>query len=126
MQQTSPSSLSGMATATGPILQLRGVSKTITLHILKGKVVRPIVDVSFDVTPGEIVALVGASGAGKSSVVKTIHRTYLPTAGQILYHTAAGETVDLPTAPDRRVLELRRREIGFVSQFLKVEPRVPA
>jgi alpha-D-ribose 1-methylphosphonate 5-triphosphate synthase subunit PhnL len=126
MQQTTPESAAGLMTATAPILQLRGVSKTITLHILKGKVVRPIVDVSFDVAPGEIVALVGASGAGKSSVVKTIHRTYLPPAGQILYRDSEGDVVDLATAPDRRVLELRRREIGFVSQFLKVEPRVPA
>jgi alpha-D-ribose 1-methylphosphonate 5-triphosphate synthase subunit PhnL len=108
------------------ILELSGLSKTITLHILDSAEVEPFGDISFHVDEGEFVAIVGASGSGKSSVVKAIHRTYLPTAGSALYRTAGGEVVDLAVAPDRRVLQLRRREIGFVSQFLRVEPRVPA
>ena len=111
---------------TTPLLQLRNLGKAITLHILDGAVVEPFTDVSFDVLEGEFVAIVGPSGSGKSSVVKTIHRTYLATAGEALYRTADGETVDLASASDRKVLSLRRAEIGFVSQFLKVEPRVPA
>lgn len=109
-----------------PLLSLRGLSKRITLHILDGAVVEPFSDVSFDVDEGQFVAIVGPSGSGKSSIVKTVHRTYLPTAGDALYRTAAGATVDLAAAPDRRIVALRRREIGFVSQFLKVEPRVHA
>jgi alpha-D-ribose 1-methylphosphonate 5-triphosphate synthase subunit PhnL len=108
------------------ILELEALSKTITLHILDSTEVEPFKDVSFHVDEGEFVAIVGASGSGKSSVVKAIHRTYLPTAGRAGYRTAAGEVVDLATAPDRRLLQLRRREIGFVSQFLRVEPRVAA
>lgn len=109
-----------------PLLQLRNLGKAITLHILDGAVVEPFTDVSFDVLEGEFVAIVGPSGSGKSSVVKTIHRTYLASAGEALYRTGSGETVDLASASDRKVLSLRRAEIGFVSQFLKVEPRVPA
>lgn len=109
-----------------PMLQLRGLGKTITLHILGGTVIEPFRDVSFDVHPGEFVAIVGPSGSGKSSVIKTIHRTYLASDGQALYATADGRCIDLATAPDRTMIELRRSEIGFVSQFLKVEPRVPA
>ena len=108
------------------ILELEALSKTITLHILDSTEVEPFKDVSFHVDEGDFVAIVGASGSGKSSVVKAIHRTYLPTAGRAGYRTATGEVVDLATAPDRRLLQLRRREIGFVSQFLRVEPRVPA
>jgi alpha-D-ribose 1-methylphosphonate 5-triphosphate synthase subunit PhnL len=108
------------------ILELDSLSKTITLHILDSTEVEPFKDISFHVDEGEFIAIVGASGSGKSSVVKAIHRTYLPTAGRAAYRTADGEVVDLATAPDRKLLQLRRREIGFVSQFLRVEPRVPA
>ncbi|HLF76213.1 MAG TPA: ATP-binding cassette domain-containing protein [Dehalococcoidia bacterium] len=108
------------------ILELEGLSKTITLHILDSSEVEPFKDVSFHVDEGEFVAIVGPSGSGKSSIVKAIHRTYLPTAGAAHYRTAASEVVDLASAPDRRLIQLRRHEIGFVSQFLKVEPRVPA
>jgi alpha-D-ribose 1-methylphosphonate 5-triphosphate synthase subunit PhnL len=111
---------------TLPMLRLRGASKQITLHILGGKVVEPFRDVSFDVCPGELVAIVGASGSGKSSVVKAIHRTYLTTAGAIFYRCADGTAVDLARLPDPELVELRRREIGYVSQFLRAEPRIPA
>lgn len=107
------------------ILQLSGLSKKITLHILDSAEIEPFRDISFEVTAGEFVAVIGPSGSGKSSIVKAVHRTYLPTAGEAWYRTAAGELVDLPSAPDRAVIRLRRNEIGFVSQFLRVEPRVP-
>jgi alpha-D-ribose 1-methylphosphonate 5-triphosphate synthase subunit PhnL len=106
-------------------LSLQGLSKKITLFILDSSEVEPFRDVSFDVEAGEFVSIVGPSGSGKSSVVKAVHRTYLSTAGSALYRTATGEVVDLASAPDREVIRLRRQEIGFVSQFLKVEPRVP-
>jgi alpha-D-ribose 1-methylphosphonate 5-triphosphate synthase subunit PhnL len=108
------------------ILELQSLGKTITLHVLDSSEIEPFKDISFAVDEGEFVAIVGPSGSGKSSVVKAIHRTYLPTAGAARYRNAEGDVIDLATAPDRQVLQLRRREIGFVSQFLKVEPRVPA
>jgi len=108
------------------LLSLRGVSKVITLHVLDGRVVEPFQDVSFDVEPGEFVAVVGASGSGKSSLVKAIHRTYLATAGRILYTRADGVAVDLASLPDPELIALRRQEIGYVSQFLRPEPRTPA
>jgi alpha-D-ribose 1-methylphosphonate 5-triphosphate synthase subunit PhnL len=107
------------------ILELRGLSKKITLHILDSAEIEPFRDVSFRVDAGEFVAVIGPSGSGKSSIVKAVHRTYVPTEGQAWYRTADGVEVDLAAAPDREVIRLRRREIGFVSQFLRVEPRVP-
>lgn len=115
-----------MDTFQRPILRVCGISKTIRLHILRGKQVAPFTDVSFNVYPGEFVAIVGASGSGKSSVVKAIHRTYLTTAGSIFYETAAGSVVDLATLADADLIALRRAEIGYVSQFMRVEPRMPA
>ncbi len=109
-----------------PLLSVRGLGKTIRLHILGGAEIHPFSDVSFDVQQGDLVVIAGPSGSGKSSVIKTIHRTYLASEGSVLYRSAAGESLDLVAAPDRTMIRLRNTEIGFVSQFLKVEPRVPA
>jgi alpha-D-ribose 1-methylphosphonate 5-triphosphate synthase subunit PhnL len=111
---------------TTNLLTITGLSKVITLHILDGATVEPFQDVTFSVAEGEFVAIVGPSGSGKSSVVKTIHRTYLATGGEAWFGRADGSLLDLVTAGNRTVVQLRRGEIGFVSQFLRVEPRVPA
>ncbi|MBV9077636.1 MAG: phosphonate C-P lyase system protein PhnL, partial [Methylobacteriaceae bacterium] len=63
------------------------------------------------------------SGAGKSSVLKMIYGTYRVDAGRIRVADGA-ETVDIVAAPPRRVLALRRRAISYVTQFLRVIPRV--
>jgi alpha-D-ribose 1-methylphosphonate 5-triphosphate synthase subunit PhnL len=107
------------------LLDVRRLSKTFVLHGLSDKRIIGCRDVSFRLAAGTFLAITGLSGAGKSTVLKCIYRTYLPSAGQVLYRSAAGET-DLASLDDRRVLELRRREIGYVSQFLRVVPRVSA
>jgi alpha-D-ribose 1-methylphosphonate 5-triphosphate synthase subunit PhnL len=109
-----------------PILSVRELSKTITLHILDGTEVEPFRDVSFTVAEGEFVVIAGPSGSGKSSIIKTLHRTYLASTGEAWFRCADGSLVDLISAADRAIVGLRRRELGFVSQFLRVEPRVPA
>ena len=76
-----------------------------------------------DVISGELTALTGPSGVGKSSVVKSIYRTYLPTGVVVYYRDSNGEIVDLATAPESKILELRRGEIRFVTQFLHFLPR---
>ena len=108
------------------ILSVRDLTKTITLHLLGGKQVPALRGVSFDVREGEFVGIVGLSGAGKSSLAKCIYRTYLATGGAILYRSADDRVIDLVSADDRTILDLRRREIRYVSQFLKAPPRTPA
>ena len=81
---------------------------------------------SFSLKDGEFMGITGPSGAGKSTIVKCIYRTYLPCRGKILYRSQDGREIDLATAPEREIIKLRHKEIGYVSQFLKVIPRIPA
>ncbi|MDF1669933.1 MAG: phosphonate C-P lyase system protein PhnL [Roseovarius sp.] len=102
------------------MIDLRNVSKTFTLHNQGSAVIEVINDVSFAVAPGECVSLTGASGAGKSTLMRMIYGNYLTQAGEI----RIGD-VDLVQAAPREVIALRREVLGYVSQFLRVVPRVP-
>jgi alpha-D-ribose 1-methylphosphonate 5-triphosphate synthase subunit PhnL len=108
------------------MLCLNNVSKTFTIHIRGGLVIRSFENISFETRAGSLLALTGPSGIGKSSLLKCIYRSYLPTSGQILYTNRKGNTVDLAAAEDWEILELRRTEIAYVSQFFHVMPRVSA
>jgi alpha-D-ribose 1-methylphosphonate 5-triphosphate synthase subunit PhnL len=79
--------------------------------------------VDFTVKKGEAVILHGASGVGKSTLLRILYGNYRPSAGHV--HVLHGsQFVDIVTATPRRVLEVRRRTLSFVSQFLRVIPRV--
>jgi alpha-D-ribose 1-methylphosphonate 5-triphosphate synthase subunit PhnL len=108
-----------------PLLQLTGVAKTFTMHLQDGIRLPVVAGVEFAVAAGECVTLAGPSGAGKSSVLKMIFGNYRCDAGEILVRHD-GERVDVARADPRRILELRRTTIGYVSQFLRAVPRVAA
>jgi alpha-D-ribose 1-methylphosphonate 5-triphosphate synthase subunit PhnL len=107
------------------MLEVSNLSKTFILHVLGGKRLGAFENVSFRVGGGEFLGISGPSGSGKSSVLKCINRTYLATAGEIRYETKEG-AVDLATIAEQEMIVLRRREIAYVSQFLRVLPRVSA
>jgi alpha-D-ribose 1-methylphosphonate 5-triphosphate synthase subunit PhnL len=107
------------------ILEVRNLKKRFTLHETQTSF-DAFDNVSLTVRAGSFTGLVGASGAGKSSILKCIYRRYLPSGGNCWFHTTDGEIVDLVTASDQRTLELRRKEIRFVSQFLHTLPRQSA
>ncbi|MBD1400867.1 phosphonate C-P lyase system protein PhnL [Pelovirga terrestris] len=107
------------------ILTVEKLSKQFFLHEQQAAI-PSCAEVDLQVFPKELTAIVGPTGCGKSSVLKCIYRTYLPGAGRILYQNEAGHTTDLAQASDHRVLELRLRDIGFVTQFLHCLPRKPA
>jgi alpha-D-ribose 1-methylphosphonate 5-triphosphate synthase subunit PhnL len=109
-----------------PLLSVEDLRKTFRLHMQGGLEVHALRGVSFRVDRGEFVGLSGPSGAGKSTVLKVVHRTYLPTSGSVRFESAAFGAIDLAAASEARVVELRKREIGYVSQFLRVIPRVGA
>ena len=105
-----------------PILRVRDYTKHFELHE-QGKRIPSAQSVDLDVFGGQLTALIGSTGAGKSTVLKGIYRTYLPTAGRLLYRDRHGQEVDLACADEHRILALRRTEIGFVTQFLRCLPR---
>ena len=107
------------------ILSIQNLSKEFYLHHADQHI-RSCQNISLDLREGEFVGIVGLSGAGKSTILKCIHRTYLATQGHICYHSAAFGRVDLTTASEREILYLRKNEIGYVSQFLHVMPRTTA
>jgi alpha-D-ribose 1-methylphosphonate 5-triphosphate synthase subunit PhnL len=105
-------------------LDIAGLSKRFTLHIRGGLVVEALDGVTLRARRGEFLGLVGPSGSGKSTLLKCLYRTYLPDAGSARYRTRHGEWVDLATAGDQAMLSLRRNGLGYVSQALRVIPRV--
>jgi alpha-D-ribose 1-methylphosphonate 5-triphosphate synthase subunit PhnL len=112
-------------TRQAPLIEVEGLAKSFTLH-LRGGLVLPVVrGVSFSVGAGECVALGGPSGIGKSSILKAVFGNYRVDQGRIWIRDA-DKRVDLASAEPRTVIELRRRLIGYVSQFLRVIPRVGA
>ena len=111
-------------TDTIPSLKVEHLTKTFTLHTQGGIAIPVFDDLSLDVFPGECVALHGPSGTGKSTLLRSLYANYLPDSGRILVAHQGG-TVDMASAEPHEVLEVRRITVGYVSQFLRVIPRVP-
>jgi alpha-D-ribose 1-methylphosphonate 5-triphosphate synthase subunit PhnL len=107
------------------MIEIEKAEKAFIMH-LQGGVRLPVVrGVSFHVDGGECVVLSGPSGAGKSSILKMIFGNYRCDAGRIgVRHQ--GAMLDVASAEPRTVLNARRDTIGYVSQFLRAVPRVPA
>ncbi|WP_026622625.1 alpha-D-ribose 1-methylphosphonate 5-triphosphate synthase subunit PhnL (plasmid) [Ensifer sp. WSM1721] len=101
------------------------VAKSFTMHLRDGVRLPVVANVSFSVKAGECVVLGGPSGVGKSSILKMLYGNYGVDEGQILMEHD-GRLVNLATAEPRMVLEVRRTTLGYVSQFLRVVPRVSA
>ena len=97
--------------------------KQFTLHNQGGSQFTVISGGQLQVEAGECVVLHGRSGAGKSTLLKALYGNYLMNRGAILIRDQ-GEMVDLTQAPPRRIIALRKSIIGYVSQFLRVIPRV--
>ena len=107
------------------LLSISNLSKSFTIHSV-GRVIPACHDVDLDIEHGEFVGITGRSGSGKSTILRCIYRTNLPQEGSIMYDSAAYGPLDLTTASERRIVHLRRYEIGYVSQFLSALPRTTA
>ena len=103
-----------------PMIHVENLAKNFVLHN-QGSVAIPVLaGASFAVAPGECVALIGESGAGKSTVMRILYGNYLAQGG-----TVRIGGLDITQAEPREILALRRETLGYVSQFLRVVPRVP-
>ena len=108
------------------MLQMKQVSKRFTLHHQNGAVLQVLNQVDLSVGPGECVVLDGPSGMGKSTLLKLIYANYRATSGQIEVRQTNGRVLDLTQASPRELVRMRRDTVGYVSQFLRVIPRVSA
>ena len=69
---------------TSPVIDIRDVSKTFTLHNQGGAVLQVLAGATLSVAPGECVGLTGASGAGKSTLMRMIWGNYLAASGALI------------------------------------------
>ena len=107
------------------LLAVEGLAKAFTLHLHGGRSLPVVAGVSFEVAPGECVVLGGPSGVGKSSILKIVYGNYAAGSGRILL-ADGGRVLDIAAASPREIIAARRRTMGYVSQFLRVIPRVGA
>lgn len=102
------------------MIEIAGLSKSFVLHNQGGAVIPVMRGAELSVAAGECVALIGASGAGKSTLMRMVYGNYLANQGKI----RVGD-LDVAKAAPRDIIALRRETLGYVSQFLRVVPRVP-
>lgn len=107
------------------MLQTRGLAKTFTLHLRGGLRMPVLSGVDLDVRAGECIVLSGPSGSGKSTLMRSLYGNYRADGGRILVRHK-NEMVDIASADPRTILAMRQHTLGYVSQFLRVVPRVSA
>jgi len=107
------------------MLTVCDLDKRFVLHLQGGTEIDVFHGAGFEVHAGECVVLAGPSGSGKSTLLRLIYGNYKPGAGRVLVRHGDRE-VDLVSADPRTIFDVRRRTMGYVSQFLRCVPRVPA
>lgn len=107
-------------------LEVKNLNKFFKIHTRGSIEVKGFEDINLEVKKGEFLSLFGPSGAGKSSILKTLFRTYTTTSGNIIFYKDDGSKIDIASATESQILKLRKNEIGYVSQFLQILPRISA
>ena len=88
-------------------------------------IVKAVDDISFDIREGETLSLVGESGCGKSTTARSIIRAYEPTAGEILFKTEDGNSIDLAQLSLVEMRPIRRQlQMIFQDPFSSLNPRM--
>ncbi len=124
MAASSPASSSSSGSAATPLRQ-RGarveVKKLGKAYIHTGKALPVLWDVDLSLAPGDMVAVVGASGVGKSTFLQILGTLDLPTSGSIRF-----DNEELTTMSSSRLAQFRNQKIGFVFQFHHLLPEFTA
>nr|WP_137391225.1 phosphonate C-P lyase system protein PhnK [Rhodoligotrophos defluvii] len=92
-----------------PLMSVRGLTKRYGTRI-------GCADVSFDLWPGEVLAVVGESGSGKTTLLNCISTRLAPSAGTVSYRMRDGEMRDLNDLSEAERRFLLRTDWGFVHQ----------
>jgi len=106
-------------------IEVGGLGKKFRLHTQGDVEIEVFRGLDFTVAFGECVALHGPSGCGKSTLLRALYANYTVGEGAIRVRHRDG-WVDMASAEPRAILAVRRHSMGYVSQFLRVIPRVPA
>jgi lipoprotein-releasing system ATP-binding protein len=101
-------------TGSGALISAEGVSKVFEETGTRIELFR---DLSFSISAGDFVAIKGASGVGKSTLLHILGLLDHPTTGRVMF-----KGVDTGGFTDRRLSDVRNREIGFVFQFHHLLP----
>jgi alpha-D-ribose 1-methylphosphonate 5-triphosphate synthase subunit PhnL len=107
------------------MLRTDALAKSFVLHLQGGVRIPVLGGIGLELCAGECVVLSGPSGIGKSTLMRSLYGNYRADTGRILVRHH-GAMVDLAGADPRTVLAVRHDTLGYVSQFLRVVPRVPA
>ena len=107
------------------MLRTLALGKSFTLHLRDGLRMPVLSGIDLEVRAGECVVLSGPSGAGKSTLLRSLYGNYRADTGAILVRHN-GTMIDLAGADPRAILAVRHDTLGYVSQFLRVVPRVSA
>ncbi len=102
------------------MIQIKNLNKSFELYNQNNTNINVFKNINFKVDKGEVVALTGNSGTGKSTLLKLIYGSYVISKGDVLI-----ADVNVRKSSARDILKLRKNKLGYVSQFLRVVPRVP-
>ena len=105
------------------MIKVKALHKHFIMHNQGGIRLPVFSDVEFEVAAGEALILHGESGVGKTSLLRILYGNYKPSGGHVFVRHGV-DYVDLATATPRAILTVRRKDIRYVSQFLRVIPRV--
>lgn len=96
-------------TYSQPLLKVRNISKRYAQRVA-------LEDASFDLWPGEVLAIVGESGSGKTTLLNAIAARQLPDTGEVKFLSRSGEMQDVFSLSIAKQRLLARTDWGFVHQ----------
>jgi len=107
------------------MLKVSNLRKTFVLHNQGGMQLPVLAGADFSVNQGQCLVLNGHSGSGKSTLLRALYANYLVDQGSIEMRYQ-DQWIDIANATPRTILNVRRTTLGWVSQFLRVIPRISA
>ncbi len=112
-----------------PLLEVRNLKRFFPIRrgLLRRVVgqLRAVDDISFHINRGETLSLVGESGCGKTTTARCILRALKPTAGEVLFQTAAGDVIDTAALPKGALQPFRHQmQMIFQDPFSSLNPRM--
>lgn len=106
-----------------PVIRVEKLQKHFILHNADGAIIPVFDNLDLEVAAGECVVFAGVSGSGKSTLMRSLYGNYLPTGGSVLVKHEGAYT-DITNARPDTINQVRRKTLGYVSQFLRVIPRI--